>query len=67
MFKTCAGRIILLKTSQTKKLKHSFRTLYNYTRENLRVVANDNEKIWCRRYYNNEFDFRPLTKEELIY
>ena len=67
MFKTCTGRITLLKNSQTKKLGHTFETMYKYTRENLRVVADDNEKIWCRRYYNNEFDFRPLTKEELIY
>lgn len=67
MFKTCAGRITLLKNSQTKKLGHSFRTMYKYTRENLRIVAEDNEKIWCRRYYNNEFDFKPLAKDELRY
>ena len=41
MFKTCAGRITLLKNSQTKRLGHSVRTMYNYTRENLRIVAED--------------------------
>ena len=31
MFKTCTGRITLLKNSQTKKLGHTFETMYKYT------------------------------------
>ena len=65
MFKTCTGRIDLLKDSETKKLGHSFKTAYDYTRENLRVVAEDNEKVWCRRYYGEEVDFKPLDEEQL--
>ena len=75
-YKTAAGRIAQSHKTELAQMNHnSFETTYTYTRRNMKKMFVDEQthgqvsdkKVWCKRFYNSEYDFMPISEQELKY